>query len=220
MRRPPGGAEAAAAAARGMAAAPALRSLGRSPSARGGVCGARAEGASAARSRSRRRPWGPRSGPLSPGLGAAIPQPAWLCPRVAGTPGRRPHCPDRGSASASAGEREPDPPSRPHPLPGLGGCAPEPGRLRARALAAGDLLRSGPQPQLPARPAPEGAGPALASGRARGGARGPGASRGRGAVPPGAGVLRKGEIPDGSHQTLAKPGYLSANIGNAIAVSD
>lgn len=46
-----------------------------------------------------------------------------------------------------------------------------------------------------------------------------GAAGGRVAVHLGAGVLR-GEIPDGSDQTLAKPGYLSANIRNSIAVSD
>lgn len=148
--------------------------------------------------------------------------PSW----VAEAPVLGPRCPGPGYASVPlqvsespdrrAGTAEPG-----HtPSPGPGAEPPKPAaEAAAREPAPAVRVTCCGAARSPGRP------PAwdlerLASGRARDGVRGRGRGRRSGCCTARSGRTGKGEIPDGSDQTLAKPGYLSANVRNSIAVSD
>lgn len=115
----------------------------------------------------------------SPCPGAAIPapaSPAWrrkppASARAAPAPGGAPASRQvSGRGDCAAGHTPSQPwPRRPR----------SPAPHGARIGGQGDLLRSDPQPETPASLGPRAAGPALASGRARGGLRDRGAARAR-----------------------------------------
>lgn len=146
----------------------------------------------------------------TPGARLASFSPGWRKPPASASAALAP-----GGASASvqvsgSGDR----PSRATPPPRPWQLRPEaglPSWLSAdpHSRGQGDLLRGGPLREWPAWLGLERASPAVARGAARG--RSCTARSGR--------SEKRRDCPR-SDQTLAKPGYLSADIRNSIAVSD